>query len=71
MPGERPAGPPTSREEARARLRRAAARFDLEGAGWAERHPYEALGLALAAGWLLARYPRLRRVLARLLVGGG
>ncbi len=59
---------PPERTEARNRLRQAAKRFDQESAGWVEQHPSEALGLALVVGWLLARYPRLRRVLERLLV---
>lgn len=56
------------RQAARARLRQAAQRFDQESLDWVERHPNETLGLALLVGWLLARYPRLRRVLERLLV---
>ncbi len=56
------------RQEARARLRQAAQRFDQESLDWVERHPSETLLLALLVGWLLARYPRLRRVLERLLV---
>lgn len=59
---------PPDRTEARARLQQAARRFDQESVGWAEQHPNETLGLALLLGWLLARYPRLRRVLGRLLV---
>ncbi|MCX7783787.1 MAG: hypothetical protein N2318_09125 [Meiothermus sp.] len=63
----RPNQPP-DRAEARARLQEAARRFDQESLEWAEQHPNETLGLALLLGWLLARYPRLRRGLGRLLV---
>jgi hypothetical protein len=55
------------RQEARARLRQAAQRFDQESLDWVQQHPNETLLLALLVGWLLARYPRLRRVLGRLL----
>ncbi|WP_027877082.1 hypothetical protein [Meiothermus cerbereus] len=55
------------RQEARARLRQAAQRFDQESLNWVQQHPNETLLLALLVGWLLARYPRLRRVLGRLL----
>ncbi|MDX2007286.1 MAG: hypothetical protein SFU83_18755 [Meiothermus sp.] len=63
-----PHPPPTGRQEARARLRRAAKRLEREGADLLERHPYEALAAALMAGWLLSRYPGLGRFLLKLLV---
>lgn len=63
-----PHPPPKSRQEARARLRQAAERLEREGANWLERHPYETLAAALVAGWLLARYPGLGRLLLKLLV---
>lgn len=63
-----PANHPTDRTEARDRLRQAAKRFDQESLDWVEQHPNETLGLALLVGWLLARYPHLRRVMGRLLV---
>ena len=50
-------------EETKARLRQCAAHLDAESMDWLETHPMQTMGVAFLAGWLIVRYPRLRRIL--------
>lgn len=57
-----------SLEEAKHRLRGAAKHADQDALYWGEEHLLEALSTALIGGYMLARYPALRHLLARFLV---
>lgn len=57
-----------SLEAAKARLREAARGLEGEGLEWFHTHPYPALGIAAAVGFIAGRFPKLRRTVAQLIV---
>ncbi|RMD79416.1 MAG: hypothetical protein D6809_03665 [Gammaproteobacteria bacterium] len=73
MPRETAREAPEAEVEAAKRRVREAAEALAEAMGpaaWVRRHPWEAVGLALAAGFLLGQDPALRRRLGLLLAEG-